>query len=231
MISDINSTAPDAVAASNSDASGVLDNALSNNLGSTLGNNLSNSFDNADEALVLVDAEVVNAIPIEAISVLRITGAFGISGFLRAIAFSDNLSSYKELCTKDGRTFAFRLVRYVGGRNIIINLDGIKDRNQALALKGTNLYVKRENLEKVKSPNEYYVCDLIGKKVEIGDHSSLNCKIVSVHNFGAGDLIEILYQNDTFMVPFREEYFPHQEDRGQNDALLMTFEAFCNFKC
>lgn len=223
MISDINSTAPNMVAASGSGASDVV--------GDASAGNLSNSLDNSDDAWVLIEADAIGAVPARAISVLRITGAFGISGFMRAVAFSDNLSSYKELCTKNGQTFGFRLVRYVGGRNIIISLDRIKDRDQALAFKGTNLYVKRENLEKVKSPNEYYVCDLIGKKVEIADHSSLNCKIVSVHNFGAGDLIEILYQNDTFMVPFREEFFPYQKDMGPNDALLMTFEAFCNFKC
>lgn len=165
----------------------------------------------------------------DSVAVLRITGAFGIAGLLRAVAFSDNLSSYKELSTEDGQEFAFRLVRYVEGRNIIINLDKIKDRTQALDLKGTILYVQRRNLDKITAPNEYYVCDLIGKKIKIEKHDALDCTVVSVRNFGAGDLIEISYQSDTFMVPFRAEYFP-QDEIGENGELLMTFEAFCNFK-
>lgn len=172
---------------------------------------------------------------VSAVAVLRINGAFGIAGLMRAIAFSDNLSSYKELCTQDGRKFAFRLVRFVGGRHVIIALDGIKDRTQALALKGTNLYVHREDLQEVASSDEYYVCDLVGKRVNIADHDTLDCKIVAVHNFGAGDLIEISYQSDTFMVPFRKEYFPQNEsdiniNSNYSDDILMTFEAFCNFK-
>lgn len=167
------------------------------------------------------------------VAVLRINGAFGIAGLMRAMAFSDNLPSYKEVCTQDGRKFAFRLVRFVGGRHIIIALDGIKDRTQALALKGTNLYVHRENLQEVVSSDEYYVCDLVGKRVKIADHDTLDCKIVAVHNFGAGDLIEISHQSDTFMVPFRKEYFPQNEsdiNSNYGDDILMTFEAFCNFK-
>lgn len=170
------------------------------------------------------------------VAILRINGAFGVAGLMRAVAFSDNLSYYKELYTEDGRKFAFRLVRYTGGRHIIFSLDGVKDRTQALALKGTKLYVQRKNLEKVTNSDEYYVCDLVGKKVRVADHGALDCEIVAVHNFGAGDLIEISYQSGTFMVPFRKEYFPQNEATASGDnsddsnGVLMTFEAFCNFK-
>ncbi len=160
------------------------------------------------------------------IEVLRVVGAFGIKGQLRAVLFSDNICAYKKVYTSDGCEFDFRVIRFVGGKHIIISLSGINDRTEALSFKGAILYVKKSDLEQTNE-NEYYVCDLIGKNVKIIDHEDISCKVVNVFNFGAGDLIEISYQDATFMVPFKKENFPSNE---HEEEILMTFDAFTCYK-
>ncbi len=160
------------------------------------------------------------------IEVLRVVGAFGIKGQLRAILFSDNICAYKKVYASDGCEFDFRVVRFVGGKHAIISLSGINDRTKALSFKGSALYVKRGDLEQAQK-NEYYVCDLIGEKVKIIDHEDISCKVVNVFNFGAGDLIEISYKDGTFLVPFKKENFPSNE---HEEGIFMTFSAFTCYK-
>lgn len=160
------------------------------------------------------------------IEVLRVVGVFGIRGLLRAILFSDNICAYKKVYTSYGYEFDFSVVRFVGGKHAIISLSGINDRTEALSFKGAILYVKRRDLEQTRE-NECYVCDLLGKKVKVIDHEDIDCRVVNVFNFGAGDLIEISYKNATFLVPFRNENFPKNEF---GEEILMTSEAFSCYK-
>lgn len=51
------------------------------------------------------------------------------------------------------------------GKNIVVKLEGINDRNQAEALKGVTVAIDSEQLEAL-SENEYYWKDLIGLSVE-----------------------------------------------------------------
>lgn len=177
----------------------------------------------ADNAYALED----NA-PDGVVKVLRVRGAFGIKGLLRAFLLSDNLKRYEKIYALDGRSFYFRIERYVGGKNILINLDGVNDRTQALLFKGMCLYVKRSDLGNLEDDNEYYACDLVGKNVKVIDHKEIECKISNVYNFGAGDLAEIFYKGSVFLVPFKKENFPNTEEADKE--ILMTFAAFSNYK-
>ncbi|MBR1734726.1 MAG: 16S rRNA processing protein RimM [Alphaproteobacteria bacterium] len=160
------------------------------------------------------------------IRVMRINGAFGIRGYVRAHLFSDNITSYKKIYDKFKNSFNFRIVRFTGGTGIIVAIDGIDDRDKALALKGSVFYIRKEDLEKT-AENEYYVCDLIGKTVEVIEGKNIKCEISNVYNFGAGDLIEISYNNDTFLVPFTKENFPSGDSE---EKILITLNAFTCYR-
>jgi 16S rRNA processing protein RimM len=157
------------------------------------------------------------------IVILRVGGAFGIGGAVRASSYSRNLSAYKKICYKDGNEYSFRVMKFLGNSKVVISLEGIHTRTQAENLKGEFFYVKKEDLPN-KEENEFYVHDLIGQKVcVIG--SGIKCLITNVENFGAGDLIEISHKNKKFLVPFTAENFPNT-----GNEIFITLEAFNGFK-
>lgn len=178
----------------------------------------------ADGVLSAKQAEKTRVV----VDVLRVVGAFGVRGQVRARLLSDNIKSYKKMYDKTGNAFGFRVVRYVGGNNVIVSLDGVDDREEALRLKGMTFHVLRNDLEKT-AENEYYVCDLVGKSVKVVENENIECKITNVFNFGAGDLIEISYNDGNFLVPFTKENFPDNNEKF-DDEILMTLNAFTCYK-
>ncbi len=87
-------------------------------------------------------------------------------------------------------------------------ISGIVDRTAAEGLRGTKLYVDRARLPKAAAA-EYYHADLIGLKAIAADGSHLG-EIVSVQNFGAGDLLELkpVTGAATEMIPFEDQWVP-----------------------
>ncbi len=77
----------------------------------------------------------------------------------------------------------------VTSKGIVARVGGINDRNSAEPLRGTKLYIERSKLPET-SGAEFYHADLIGLRAIAGDDSVLG-QIVSVQNFGAGDLLEL----------------------------------------
>ena len=150
--------------------------------------------------------------PNKLIAVLRIIGAFGISGGLRVIIFSKNLTQYRDIYDKNGKKFSFRVQRFMEKSRAIIFLDGVADRTSAEFLKREYFYVKRSELPSVPE-NEFYICDLIGKNIII-EGSDIECRIVGAQNFGAGDLLEVSHGDNSFFVPFAKENFPDPPPHG-----------------
>jgi 16S rRNA processing protein RimM len=158
------------------------------------------------------------------VEILRVVGVFGVRGAVRVVPFSKNLADYKKISDKDGNDFAFRILKFLSDGKIVILLDGIDDRSRAETLKGDIFYVKKSDLPEI-GKNEFYVRDLVGLDVSVID-LDVQCRIVGVHNFGAGDLIEFIYDNKTFLVPFTRENFPDSVD----NQILLTKEAFNGFR-
>jgi 16S rRNA processing protein RimM len=85
-------------------------------------------------------------------------------------------------------------------------LDGIADRTAAEALKGTKLYVPKDVLP-APEDGEYYHADLVGLTAETEDGEHLGT-VKAIHNFGAGDIIEIDASDDDMMIPFTANTIP-----------------------
>jgi 16S rRNA processing protein RimM len=107
-----------------------------------------------------------------------------------------------------GRFFVFK-DSYLFKEDIIVAaLTGIQDRNQAEGLKGTELYIAREQLSPAEE-EEYYYQDLIGLRAQSASGNLLGV-INSVYNFGGGDLIEVKLDNtrEVVVLPFTKEAIP-----------------------
>jgi 16S rRNA processing protein RimM len=141
----------------------------------------------------------------------RIVAAHGIRGDVLVHSFAgepEAIGSYGPLVSADGkRTYKLRVVR-VTPKGVIARIAGVTDRNGAEALARTDLYVGRDQLPAAEE-GEYYHADLIGLTAKAPDGSEVG-RVVAVHNFGAGDLLEIALAGArrTELLPFTDAFVP-----------------------
>lgn len=141
----------------------------------------------------------------ERICVGAIAGAFGVAGEVRLKSFCADptaIADYGPLYTEDGsRSFVVKLTRPVAG-GLGARVTGIKTKEEADALRGTELYVDRTRLPSLPD-DEFYHSDLIGlQAVDTG--GVMLGSVVAVHNHGAGDILEITGpgRKTALMLPF-----------------------------
>ncbi len=120
----------------------------------------------------------------------KIVAPQGIRGEFRVQSFAETPNDFKKfyiICDKC-ESNAFRFVRVLKQNIIIAKIDGINDRNTVESFRGTELFISRDDLPKLKE-NEYYQSDLIGFDVIRG---GIKIGVVDCfQNFGGGDIIEL----------------------------------------
>jgi len=140
----------------------------------------------------------------------EISGVHGIRGDLLVRTYTatpESIASYGPLTDATGvKTFSLKIVR-VTDKGVVARVAGIADRTAAEALRGTKLFIAREKLPEPDT-SEYYHSDLIGLKALAHDGTPLG-KIVSVQNFGAGDLLELQPpEGASEFIPFEDQWVP-----------------------
>ena len=131
----------------------------------------------------------------------KIVAPQGIRGEFRIQTFTANPSDLKSLAVFSDKfeSDKFHFVRPVPNTNVVIGrIDGITDRNTAETLRGTELFISRDDLPDLKNEGEYYQSDLIGMDV-VRDGVNVG-KVACFQNFGAGDIIEL---NNGDLISFR----------------------------
>jgi 16S rRNA processing protein RimM len=78
-----------------------------------------------------------------------------------------------------------------------------KSRSDAEELKNQKIYTLKENFPSTKD-NEYYVSELINCKIKHKNGKDLG-EVMDVNNFGAGDLLELIYNNKKIYIPMNKE--------------------------
>jgi len=141
----------------------------------------------------------------------QIGAAHGVRGEVRVYSFTADpsaIASYGPLESEDGRVLEIEAMRPAKD-HFVAKISGVADRNAAELLKNVKLYVPRERLPEPDEPDEFYHADLIGLAVVDRDGQTLGT-VVAVHNFGAGDLIEMNPQagGKTELLPFDEFHVP-----------------------
>ena len=144
------------------------------------------------------------------ICVARIGAAHGVRGAVKLWTFTVDplaVKRYGPLATKDGaRQFEVTSAREAKG-HLVATLKGVTTREEAERLNGVELYVAREKLP-VTDENEFYHADLIGLAAVTTADEPLG-RVIAVHNFGAGDIIEISPpQGATMLLPFSNAVVP-----------------------
>jgi 16S rRNA processing protein RimM len=143
----------------------------------------------------------------------QIGAPHGLRGEVRLRSFTSDpqaVAGYGPLETDDGRIFSIELLRPVKD-HFVARLSGVRDRDAAERLANVKLYVPRERLPELVEVDEFYHADLVGLAVVDRGGQRLGT-VVAIHNFGAGDLIEVRADDgDTALVPFDEINVPQIE--------------------
>lgn len=138
------------------------------------------------------------------VEVGEIVGAFGVLGWVKVRSFTDppaNILNYIPWAL--GSSEAPRSAMLVEGRPqgaaVVARLQGVEDRDQAIALKGTRILVPRQCFPDA-SPGTYYWADLIGLDVLTVAGVALG-KVRGLLETGANDVLDVKGERDR-LIPF-----------------------------
>ena len=139
-----------------------------------------------------------------------IIGAQGLKGAVKVKLFTEapeSLSRYGVLKDKHGKRFEVTAVRSGKDGEAVISFAGIMDRDAAEALKGTELFIARDQLP-ATDDEEFYHADLIGLEAQDSEGRTLG-KVAAIHNYGASDVMEIARPDgDSVLLAFTRETVP-----------------------
>jgi 16S rRNA processing protein RimM len=160
------------------------------------------------------------------VCVARIGAAHGVRGAVKLWTFTEDpfaVTRYGPLATKDGAR-AFEVAHAREGKgHLVATLKGVTSRNEAERLNGIELYVARSKLPATDA-DEYYHADLIGLAAVTTADEPLG-KVIAIHNFGAGDIIEIAPPNGaTMLLPFTNAVVPTVDIAGGRVVIELPAE-------
>lgn len=140
----------------------------------------------------------------------QFAGAHGVRGLVRVVSHCappENVARYGPVEDETGqRRFTLTIVGRSRG-TLIARVDGVGDRDHAEALRDQALYVARDRLG-ASDDEEFLHADLIGL-VAVDPGGAPLGQIVAVHDFGAGDVLEIARPGKpSVMAPFTRMAVP-----------------------
>jgi 16S rRNA processing protein RimM len=138
----------------------------------------------------------------------RVIGSYGIRGWVRVQPFTgtrDALLDYPEWRIATAAPGEWKRCRVLDGRlhgdGIVASVEGIATREEAVALKGSDVMVPREALPPV-ADDEVYLADLVGCNV-VDRGGTLLGKVASVQDNGAQPvLIVAAGEGRQTLIPF-----------------------------
>ncbi len=146
-------------------------------------------------------------------------GAHGVKGVAKVKTYTQSdhdIAAYGAVESEDGaRSFTLSVVRAAKPGVVLVTAPEIAHREDAIALTGVKLFVPRDRLPEVDDEDEFYLEDLIGLEAFTDALPSTDPqnagRVAAVHNFGAGDLIELKGvpgRKGAVLVPFTKEAVP-----------------------
>jgi len=148
----------------------------------------------------------------DSVLVARFGAAHGVRGEIKLWSFTADplaVADYGPLESKDGkRQFVIDSLRPAKDF-LVARVAGIDDRNAAETLRNVELYLPRERLPPIDEDDNWYYADLVGLAALAADGAAIGT-IAAVHNFGAGDIIEItpVGGGKTLLLPFTQAAVP-----------------------
>ena len=148
--------------------------------------------------------------------VAAIAGAFGVRGEVKLKSFTGDPKAcltYGPLLNAAGAPVLTVTKSRTVKKALAVTAKEVSTREQAEAMKSTKLYVPRSRLPHTDE-DEFYLSDLVGLSVETLDGEPRG-RIKAVHDFGAGDLLEIQTPGEKdWYLPFTKLAVPRVDIAG-----------------
>lgn len=155
------------------------------------------------------------------ITIAKIAGAHGVKGLAKIYPFGEDITLLEtcEAFTDDGKPVKIKL-KTTSGKFILAEIDIITTREEAESLKGTELQIYQSALPDIDEDDTYYYHDLVGLKA-IGEDGEEIGSVISVDNYGAGDLLEIrTLAGDKYLLPFTNDYVPNVDINNKQVTII-----------
>ena len=163
--------------------------------------------------------------PADRVLLGEIGAAQGLKGEVRLRSYTAEpaaIARYGALQDDAGRAIEIESLR-VTPKALVVRIKGVTTREGAEAFTRTRLYVPRERLPE-RGEEEWYHAELIGLAAFAPDGAQLGT-VLAVHNFGAGDLIEIAPpEGPTLLIPFTRDAVPEVEVEGGRLTVVLPEE-------
>jgi 16S rRNA processing protein RimM len=145
------------------------------------------------------------------ILVAQVAGGFGVKGEVRVTAWTADpmaLMSYGPLLRAEGSVGLTLTTARPDKNGVVGRAKEITTREQADALRGLKLYIRRDSLPE-PDEDEFYLADLVGLQARDPEGVVLG-KVKAVQNFGADDMLEIApaAAGPTWYLPFTRTAVP-----------------------
>lgn len=147
----------------------------------------------------------------------KISSAYGIKGWVNIYSYTDpvtNILDYQPwYLSARQRGQEWRPVKIVNGRahgkNVVAQIEGCNDRNQAELYRGLEIAIHRDQLPEPEE-NEHYWVDLVGLKVVNLQGQELGI-VDSLMETGANDVL-VVKGNKEHLIPYVQDEFIKQVD-------------------
>ena len=162
------------------------------------------------------------------ICVARIGAAHGVRGEVKLWSFTEDpaaVAGYGPLETQDGsRRFEIEALRPAKD-HFVARIAGIGDRDAAERLRNLELFIPRTRLPQIGEADTFYHADLVGLDVVTAEGAQVGT-VRAVHNFGAGDIIEIMPagSGEPMMLPFNEVTVPKVDIAAKQIVVVRPVE-------
>lgn len=143
------------------------------------------------------------------ITTARIKSAHGVKGEVRLQSFTaepEACFGYGPLLNEAGQPVLTPVKWRAVKDGFVVTLAEDLSREQIDALRGTNLFTRRDALPD-PDEDEFYITDLLGLSA-VDETGKPVGKIAAVQNFGAGDLLEIDGPDGRFFLAFTKDAVP-----------------------
>jgi 16S rRNA processing protein RimM len=161
------------------------------------------------------------------VCVAQIGAAHGLRGGVHLRSFTadpEAFATYGPLETED-RTKRLEIESLRPAKDgFTVRFHGLTKREAAEALRNVNLYVERDQLP-AADDGEFYHADLIGLAAVTSSGEALG-EVAAIHNFGAGDIVELRLENgNTAMLAFDETTVPQVDIAGGRIVVQLPAET------
>jgi 16S rRNA processing protein RimM len=161
------------------------------------------------------------------VCVARIGAAHGVRGAVKLWTFTEDpfaVKAYGPLSTKDGARHLEVASAREAKDHLVATFKGVTTREDAERLNGIELYIARDKLPATED-DEYYHADLIGLVAVTTTDEPLG-RVIAIHNFGAGNIIEIAPPAGiTMLLPFTNAVVPTVDIPGGRVVIELPDEV------